>query len=189
MEFRFSFIQSLSYNQIVLMTAQVSDKVTTPERTEVFQEGSQDVLKPQKQDSQPDLQPDAGEVSDFMDGLDVPNPSEKVSERVREDDKKQQGSKAGQAHSDGDDFSFSGVAPLKLPTQRIMVRRIRKELHREIKSLMKQAKLEEKKGAFYLTRILEKIRRLKGTLSGLATATYEVIKKLYISFFEKKEGK
>lgn len=169
------------------MSAKVVNKEISAEKTEIFNSNNES-LKPQKQEVQPDLRPNTGEVSDFMDGLDVPIPSEKVSERVVEDDKKQQGSKVQKNQSDDGDFSFSGIAPLQIPSQRIMVRRIRKELHKEIKNLMKQAKIEEKKGAFYLTRILEKIRELKGSLTGLATATYEVIKNLYISFFDKKES-
>ena len=170
------------------MSAKVVNKEISAEKTEIFNSNNES-LKPQKQEVQPDLRPNTGEVSDFMDGLDVPISSEKVSERVVEDKKKQQNSKSKKAQSDDDgDFSFSGIAPLQIPSQRIMVRRIRKELHKEIKNLMKQAKIEEKKGAFYLTRILEKIRELKGSLAGLATATYEVIKNLYTSFFDKKEN-
>jgi len=167
------------------MTTQVSNQEKI-KRSEIVQEKGQKIFESQEQVEQSNLRTDTGEVSDFMDGLDVPTPSEKISEGVREDDKKQKGSQTKKQRSD-DDFSFSAVAPLKLPPQRIMVRRIRRELHREIKVLMKQAKREEKKGAFYLTQILEKIRDLKGTLSSLATATFEVIKSLYVSLFDKKK--
>lgn len=170
------------------MTTYVDNKETKIEFRESSLERGQEALQPQEQESAPDIQPASGEVGEFMEGLDVVKPSEKVSERVAEDDKKQKGS-GGQAAQSGDDDGagdFGGVAPIKIPTQRIMVRRIRQELHKEIKVLMKQAKVEEKKGAFYLNEILEKIRELKGTLSSLATATYEVIKNLYVSFAEKK---
>ena len=168
------------------MTVLVDNKEIKKDFGEIRQEQSQEALKPQEHESQPDLQPASGEVSEFMEGLDVPTPSEKVSERVSEDDKKQKGLGGKAVKSDDGDVGFGSIAPIKIPSQRIMVRRIRNELHKEIKALIKQAKIEEKKGPYYLNEILERIRELKGTLSTLATATYEVIKNLYISLFDKK---
>lgn len=140
----------------------------------------------EQKDSQSDIPAGTAEVSDFMEGLDVPTPSEKVSERTREDDKKSKAAGGGKGDSGDASGSYTPIAPLKIPSQRIMVRRIRQELHRQIKDLMKQAQKEEKKGAFYLNEILYKIRNLKGSISGLATATFEFVKNLYISLFEGK---
>ena len=125
-----------------------------------------------------------------MEGLEKSKPKEKISERVREDDKKQKttGSK-NQGDTNSGNINLKEIGHLKIPTQRIMIRRIRKELHAEIKDLLKQSKSEEKKGAFYLNEIWEKIRELRAVLTGLATATYEVAKNLYVSLFEKKTEK
>lgn len=155
-------------------------------QNEVSAESLKNLSQPQDAQNKLDLKT-GGEVSDFMEGLDVPTPSEKVSERLSEDDKKQQGAKTGKKGDEDAGVIFPGIDPLNLPIQKVMVRQIRNELHKEIRELMRQAKIEEKKGPYYLAEVLEKIRRLQGVLKSLATATYEVIKNLYISFFEKKE--
>lgn len=170
------------------MSKPVINKEKMTEKNELLRENGKGLSESAKQTNQPDLKTDVGEVSDFMEGLDVPTDSGEVSEKISEDDKKQQGAKRGQAQATGKDeaLSFGGIAPFVIPSQKIMVKQIRKELHREINELMKQAKREENKGAFYLTEILEKIRGLQGILYSLASATYEVIKNIYISLFDKK---
>lgn len=151
-----------------------------------FLEKNPEISVDQKQNSSVDISVGVSEVSDFMDGLEVSKPSEKVSEKAREDDKKSQASVSRGQKGEDDQVVLTQIKPLKIPTQRIMVRRIRKELHKQIKDLMKQAKKEEKKGAFYFNEIMYQIRELKGTFSGLANATYEFVKNLYVSLFEGK---
>ena len=147
-------------------------------------------IESQKSEVAIDVKSDVSEVSDFMDGIDTPVPSEKVSKTVREDDKKQQGTKGKAQSNDASiDANLQDLSSIKIPSQKVMIRQIRKELNREIEALIKQAKREEKKGPYYLSEILHKIRHLRGILLSLANNTYEFIKDLYVSLFIKKNDK
>jgi hypothetical protein len=129
------------------------------------------------------------EVSEVMAG--VEKPKEKVSEREGETGEKRDitGGKAvaGTAKKIG-----AAMKAAILPSEEIMVKKIRAVITAQIKMEMKKAqKLQGQLttgGAQEYNSTIARIRKLKEVLASLLTATYEYIKNLYLKYFT-PEGK
>jgi hypothetical protein len=129
------------------------------------------------------------EVSEVMAG--VEKPKEKVSEREGETGEKRDitGAKAvaGAAQKIG-----AAMKAAILPSEEIMVKKIRAVINAQIKMEIKKAKRLQKQlttgGAQEYNSTIARIRKLKEVLASLLTATYEFVKNLYLKYFT-PEGK
>ena len=127
-----------------------------------------------------------GEVAEVMAG--VEKPKEKVSERKGESG--EQGDlKTSAQKSVGDEKKgiMPQIASYVFPGEEIMVRKVRSAIGAQIKiELKRAAKLEkhlDSGSAQEYNATIARIRKLKEVLSSLLTATFEVVKNLYIKYF------
>lgn len=68
-----------------------------------------------------------------------------------------------------------------IPSERVMIREIRKVLHDEMKAVMiEKKKAEKEKNYFMLNRIIAKLRELTDKLATLKEATVEQLKKIWL---------
>jgi len=129
------------------------------------------------------------EVSEVMAG--VEKPKERVSEKKGETGEKRDitGGKAaaGTAQKIG-----AAMKAAILPSEEVMVRKIRAVINAQIKMEIKKAKRLQKQlttgGAQEYNSTIARIRKLKEVLASLFTATYEFIKNIYVKYFT-PEGK
>ena len=127
------------------------------------------------------------EVADVMGGMEAPK--EKISERKGESGEKGD-IKMGGGQAQDDDQTAGGLGMVirkVIPSEEIMVKKIRTAINTQIKQEMKKA-LELQKNltngsAQEYNTTVAKIRRLKETLASLATSAYEAIKGLYLKYF------
>jgi len=113
-----------------------------------------------------------GEVADVMAGVEAPKPAEA-------------GEKKGAVQQNMAASAFA--ARRSLPTEEIMIKKIRTAISAQIKQELKKAIKLQKNLAMgsaqeYSTTI-SRIRRLQETLKSLLTSTYEAIKNLYFRYF------
>jgi hypothetical protein len=128
------------------------------------------------------------EVADVMGGMEAAK--ETVSERKGESGEKGdiKASGGGQAQDDDDGtyVTASGIRRV-IPTEEIMIKKIRAAINIQIKQEMKRALQLQKTissgGAHEYNNSIAKIRRLKEVLASLATSAYEAIKGLYLKYF------
>ncbi len=130
-----------------------------------------------------------GEVADVMAGMEAP--SEQISERNREDKKGDLGQGSGATQSDDDDQAQaqirSSLMRRGLPTEEVMIRKIRTAIQLQIKDELKKAASLKKTvttgGAQEYNASIAKIRTLKQVLSSIFHNTFEKVKEVYFRFF------
>lgn len=126
------------------------------------------------------------EVADIMGGVEAPK--EKVSERQGESGDRRDISGGGQpVAQDEGAVPIAAVYQRGLPSEEIMVKKIRTAINTQIKLEMKKAMKLQKNlssgSAQEYNSTIARIRRLKETLASLATSAYEAIKTLYNKYF------
>jgi hypothetical protein len=127
-----------------------------------------------------------GEVADVMAGVEAPK--EGVSEKKGESGEKRDITGGGQQGAAKQDMSAIAFAARRgLPTEEIMVKKIRTAINAQIKQELKKAMKLQKNlamgSAQEYTTTISRIRRLQETLRSLFTSTYEAIKNLYFKYF------
>lgn len=126
------------------------------------------------------------EVADLMAGVEAPKEgvSEKKGESGEKGDLKTQSTGASD-DSVAADIPMGNVRPL--PTEEIMIRKIRTAINAQIALEIKKAKHLEKHlatgSAQEYNVTIARIRRLKETLQSLLTGTFEYIKNMYQKYF------
>ncbi len=125
------------------------------------------------------------EVADVMSGVETSK--EVVSEVKSETGERGDITTGGQQNDDSTQQIHSTIAVRPLPSQEIMVRKIRTAINAQIKmELRKAAKLKKTittGGAQEYNSHIAKIRRLKETLKTMLTSTFEIIKVTYLKYF------
>lgn len=129
-----------------------------------------------------------GEVADVMAG--VEGVKEGVSEKKGESGEQGdiRGGGGGQAKGDDDDQAARAFAARRsLPTEEIMIKKIRTAIGAQIKLEMKKAKQLEKNlstgsAEDYHTTIA-RVRKLQEALKSLLSGTFEYIKDVYFKYF------
>lgn len=129
------------------------------------------------------------EVTEVMAG--VEKPKEKISEREGESGEKGD-IKSGKGIAGTAQKIGVAVKTVMMPSEEIMIRKIRSIINAQIKMEMKKAeKLQKnlmKGGAQEYNATIARIRKLKEVLASLFTATFEFVKNLYQKYFT-SEGK
>ena len=127
------------------------------------------------------------EVADVMAGMEAPK--EGVSEKKGESGEKGdiKGGSGKQAQNQKAQAAAAFATRRSLPTQEIMIKKIRTAIQSQIKIELKKAKalkknLDSGSAQEYSTRIA-KVRRLQETLKSLFTSTFEAIKGIYFKYF------
>lgn len=127
-----------------------------------------------------------GEVADVMAGVEAPK--EGVSEKKGESGEKRDITGGGQQGVGQQNLAAIAFAARRsLPTEEIMIKKIRTAINAQIEMELKKAKKLQKNLAMgsaqeYNTTI-SRVRRLQETLKSLFTSTYEAIKNLYFRYF------
>lgn len=126
------------------------------------------------------------EVADVMAGVEAPK--EKVSEKKGESGEKGDISGGTQSTQDQKAQAAAAFAARRaLPTEEIMVKKIRTAINEQIKRELKKAKALKKNltagSAQEYNSTIAKVRRLQETLKSLLTSTFEAIKQLYFKYF------
>lgn len=127
-----------------------------------------------------------GEVADVMAGVEAPK--EGISEKKGESGEKRDITGGGQQGTAAQDMAAIAFAARRsLPTEEIMIKKIRTAINAQIELELKKAKKLQKNLAMgsaqeYNTTI-SKIRRLQEALRSLFSSTYEAIKNLYFKYF------
>jgi hypothetical protein len=127
-----------------------------------------------------------GEVADVMAGVEAPK--EGVSEKKGESGEKGDITGGGQQQAAAQDMAAIAFAARRsLPTEEIMVKKIRTAINAQIALELKKAKKLQKNlamgSAQEYTTTISRIRRLQETLKSMLTSTYEAIKDLYFKYF------
>ena len=126
------------------------------------------------------------EVADVMAGVEAPK--EKVSEKKGESGEKRDIKGGGQSAQDQKAQAAAAFAARRgLPTEEIMIKKIRTAIQDQIRLELKKANALKKDLAAgsaqeYNSRIA-KVRRLQETLKSLFTSTFEAIKSIYFKYF------
>jgi len=126
------------------------------------------------------------EVADVMSGVEAPK--EKISEREGESGEKGDIKGGGQsAQGQKSQAAAAFAARRGLPTEEIMIKKIRTAIQTQIKIELQKANALKKNLAAgsaqeYNSRIA-KIRRLQETLKSLFNSTFEAIKAVYFKYF------
>lgn len=126
------------------------------------------------------------EVADLMAG--VEGPKEKPSEKKGESGERRDLSGGGRQTQDPKAQASAAFAVRRgLPTEEIMIKKIRTAIQSQIKLELKKARALKRNLATgsaqeYSSRIA-RIRRLQETLKSLLTNTFEAIKTLYFKYF------
>ncbi len=126
------------------------------------------------------------EVADVMTGVEAPK--EVISEKKGESGEKGDISGGGQAQDDQKAQAAAAFAARRgLPTQEIMIKKIRTAINEQIKLELKKAKSLQKNlatgSAQEYNTAIAKIRRLQEALKSLFTSTFEAIKNIYFKYF------
>ena len=124
------------------------------------------------------------EVAEVMAGVD--KPKEKVSERKGESG--EQGDiKSGTAGAAAAQYITPDLHGFALPGEERMIKKIRIAISHQIKLEQKKAKRLQKNlttgGAQEYNQTIARIRKLKEMLASLFTATYDLIKGVYLKYF------
>jgi len=127
-----------------------------------------------------------GEVADVMAGVEAPK--EGISEKKGESGEKGDITGGGQQGAGQQDMAAIAFAARRsLPTEEIMIKKIRTAISIQIKQELKKAMKLQKNlamgSAQEYTVTISRIRRLQETLRSLFTSTYEAIKNLYFKYF------
>ncbi len=128
-----------------------------------------------------------GEVADVMAGMEAP--SERISERNREDKKGDLKTGSTQQSDDDDQAAQikSGLKKRSLPRKEVMIKKIRTAINLQIKNEMKKAAKLKKNmavgGAQEYNASIARIRGLKQVLKSLFNATVDKITSLYFNYF------
>jgi len=128
------------------------------------------------------------EVADLMGGVEADK--ETISETKGESGEKGdiKAHTGNQAKDDDDQkLNIPMVVKRGIPTEEIMIKKIRTAINIQIKAELKKALKLQKNlttgGAQEYSTTIARIRRLKETVSSLATSAYEVIKNTYFKYF------
>lgn len=126
------------------------------------------------------------EVADLMTGVEAPK--EVVSEKKGESGEKGDITGGSQQQSDQKaQASAAFVARRGLPTQEIMIKKIRTAINAQIELELKKAKALEKNlatgSAQEYSTAIARVRRLQETLKSLFNSTFEAIKIVYFKYF------
>jgi len=127
------------------------------------------------------------EVADVMTGVEAPK--EVISEKKGESGEKGDITGGGQQAQAGDDdqAAIAFAARRGLPTQEIMIKKIRTAINSQIKLELKKAKSLQKNlrtgSAQEYNTTIAKVRRLQEALKSLFTSTFEAIKNIYFKYF------
>ncbi|MFH1012556.1 MAG: hypothetical protein V1760_02305 [Candidatus Peregrinibacteria bacterium] len=155
------------------------DELISKKRAERGEEGAREVQK-----SAEGVQ---HEVSEVMAGMEKPKEgiSEK-GEKKKDGDFKKSGAQAAIGKDEGKAAEeWKGVV---LPSEEVMIRKIRTAIQLQIKVEWKKAKRLQKKltsgEAQEYGSVIARIRKLKNILANLFTATFEYIKELYKKYFQ-----
>lgn len=131
-----------------------------------------------------------GEVADVMGGVD--KPKEVISERKGESGEQGDLKGGGQKSDDDTQQITSQLKNITLPTEEVMIKKVRIAIKIQIKHEMKKAKRLEKNlasgSAQEYNKTIAKIRSLKEVLTSLFHATYSFVKNVYAKYFT-PEGK
>lgn len=126
-----------------------------------------------------------GEVADVMVG--VGKPKEVISERKGESGEQGDIRGGGQKSDDEDQQIVSKIQKITLPTEEIMIKKVRIAIRVQIKHEMKKAKRLEKNlstgSAQEYSTTIAKIRSLKEVLSSMLHTTYSFVKGVYSKYF------
>jgi len=127
-----------------------------------------------------------GEVADVMAGVEAPK--EGVSEKKGESGEKGDIKGGGGQQAQAQDPAFDAFAARRsLPTEEIMIKKIRTAISIQIKQELKKAiKLQKNLNmgsAQEYNMTISRIRRLQETLRSLFNNTYEAIKTMYFKYF------
>ncbi len=130
-----------------------------------------------------------GEVADVIGGAE--KPKEVVSEKKGESGQK--GDLKGGGQKDDEDRQIAAhIQGITLPTEEIMIKKVRTAIKVQIKHEMKKAKKLEKNlvtgSAQEYNTTIAKIRSLKEVLSSLMHATFAFVKNIYSKYFS-SDGK
>jgi len=126
------------------------------------------------------------EVADVMTGVEAPK--EVISEKKGESGEKGDITGGGQqAHDQKAQAAAAFAARRGLPTQEIMIKKIRTAINEQIKLELKKAKSLQKNlstgSAQEYSTTIAKVRRLQEALKSLFTSTFEAIKNIYFKYF------
>lgn len=126
------------------------------------------------------------EVAEVMTGVEAPK--EVISEREGETGERRDITGGAQPVSDQRAQAAAAFAARRgLPTQEIMVKKIRSAINAQIKQELQKAKKLQKNlstgSAQEYNTTISKIRRLQETLKSLLTSTLEAIKNIYFKYF------
>lgn len=126
-----------------------------------------------------------GEVADVMGGVD--KPKEVISEKKGESGEQGDLKGGGQKGDDDSQQIAAKIQGITLPTEEIMIKKVRTAIKVQIKYEMKKAKKLEKNlasgSAQEYNTTVARIRTLKEILSSLFHATYSFIKNVYSKYF------
>ena len=126
------------------------------------------------------------EVADVMAGVEAPK--EKISERKGESGEQGDIKGGGQSAQDPKAQAAAAFAARRgLPTEEIMIKKIRTAIESQIKIELKKANALKKNlatgSAQEYSSHIAKIRRLQETLKSLLNSTFEAIKQIYFKYF------
>jgi len=129
-----------------------------------------------------------GEVADVMAGMEAP--SERVSERNREDKKGDLKTGSGQQSDDDQLVQIkTGLKRKSLPRKEVMIKKIRTAINLQIKHEMKKAAKLKKNitvgSAQEYNASIARIRTLKQVLKSLFNATIDKITAFYFNYFSR----
>ena len=132
-----------------------------------------------------------GEVIDVIGGAE--KPSDRVSEVKGETGEKGDISTGGQQTSGNDTNEIKqNLKPVVLPTEEVMIKKIRTAITLQIKDELKRAaKLKGSiatGGAEDYNKSIARIRKLKEVLSLIFTSTFDFVKSVYLKYFT-QDGK
>ncbi len=126
-----------------------------------------------------------GEVADVMGGAE--KPKEVVSEKKGESGQKGDLKGGGQKGDDDNLQTASQLRGITIPTEEVMIKKVRTAIKIQIKHEMKKAKKLEKNlssgSAQEYNTTIAKIRSLKEVLSSLMHATFAFVKGVYSKYF------
>lgn len=127
------------------------------------------------------------EVADVIAGVEAPKPAE-AGEKKGEAGERRDIAGGAQPVSDQKAQAAAAFAARRgLPTQEIVIKKIRTAINDQIKLELKKAKVLQKNlatgSAQEYNTAIAKIRRLQEALKSLLTSTFEAIKNIYFKYF------